>query len=204
MNEVAIIFNRLGIDTEAVLQAAGTKWNFLPFRPGLVGGHCIGVDPYYLTHKAQEIGYHPEIILAGRRLNDGMGAYVVTQLVKAMVSKGMLINGAHILIMGLSFKENCPDLRNTRVVDIVQELSQYNCNVDVYDPWVSPEDAKELYDIDLIDEPLNHIYDAIVLAVAHEQFITLGIDRIRAFANTPHIIFDLKYLFDSAYSDLRL
>ena len=204
MNELAIIFNRLGIDTEAVLEAAGTKWNFLPFRPGLVGGHCIGVDPYYLTHKAQEIGYHPEIILAGRRLNDGMGAYVVTQLVKAMVAKGMRINGARVLIMGLSFKENCPDLRNTRVIDIVHELSQYNCNVDVYDPWVSAKEAKEFYDVDLIDEPLIQTYDAIVLAVAHEQFKTLGINRIRAYANAQHIIFDLKYLFDSASSDLRL
>jgi UDP-N-acetyl-D-galactosamine dehydrogenase len=204
MNELAIIFNRLGIDTEAVLEAAGTKWNFLPFRPGLVGGHCIGVDPYYLTHKAQEIGYHPEIILAGRRLNDGMGAYVVTQLIKAMVSKGIQINGARVLIMGLSFKENCPDLRNTRVIDIVHELSQYNCNIDVYDPWVAAKEAKEFYDVDLIDEPLNQAYDAIILAVAHEQFKALGIERIRKFANTKRVIFDLKYLFDSASSDLRL
>jgi UDP-N-acetyl-D-galactosamine dehydrogenase len=204
MNELAIIFNRLGIDTEAVLEAAGTKWNFLPFRPGLVGGHCIGVDPYYLTHKAQEIGYHPEIILAGRRLNDGMGAYVVTQLIKAMVSKGMQVNGARVLIMGLSFKENCPDLRNTRVIDIVYELSQYNCNVDVYDPWVAAKEAKDFYDVNLIDDPLNHTYDAIVLAVAHEQFKKMGIERIRTFVKAQHIIFDLKYLFDAASSDLRL
>jgi len=204
MNELAIIFNRLGIDTEAVLEAAGTKWNFLPFRPGLVGGHCIGVDPYYLTHKAQEIGYHPEIILAGRRLNDGMGAYVVTQLIKAMVAKEIKIHGARILIMGLSFKENCPDLRNTRVIDIVRELSQYNCSTDIYDPWVSTIEAKELYGIDLVAEPLNQTYDAIILAVKHEQFKVLGIDCIRTYSKRQHIIFDLKYLFDAVSSDLRL
>ena len=170
INELAVIFNKLDIDTEEVLKAAGTKWNFLPFRPGLVGGHCIGVDPYYLTHKAQSIGYNPEVILAGRRINDGMGAYVVSQLTKTMIKRKLNINGANVLVMGLTFKENCPDVRNTKVVDIVSELADYEINVDVYDPWVDPKDAMHEYNIALIEEPKAHHYDAVIFAVAHHQF----------------------------------
>jgi UDP-N-acetyl-D-galactosamine dehydrogenase len=179
INELALIFNKMDIDTEAVLLAAGSKWNFLPFRPGLVGGHCIGVDPYYLTHKAQSIGYHPEIILAGRRLNDGMGAYVVAQLVKAMTKRKIQVDGARILIMGLTFKENCPDIRNTRVVDIVKELKDYNCQVDVFDPWISAQETQHEYGITPIPLPEVEAYDGIILAVAHHQFKELGVDAIR-------------------------
>lgn len=204
INELAIIFNRMGIDTEAVLQAAGTKWNFLPFRPGLVGGHCIGVDPYYLTHKAQSIGYHPEIILAGRRLNDGMGAYVVSQLVKAMLKRRIHVDGARVLVMGLAFKENCPDLRNTRVVDIVGELAEYNIQVDVYDPWVSAEEAWHEYGLTPITEPAINAYDGIVLAVAHNEFRALGAENIRQYGKTKHILYDLKYLLSAEEADLRL
>lgn len=204
INELAIIFNKMGIDTESVLQAAGTKWNFLPFRPGLVGGHCIGVDPYYLTHKAQSIGYHPEIILAGRRLNDGMGAYVVSQLVKTMVKRRIHVDGARVLIMGLAFKENCPDLRNTRIVDIVNELKEYNIAVDIYDPWVSPEEANHEYGITPIAEPGTDVYDGIVLAVAHNEFRTLGSDKIRKFGKAEHVLYDLKYLLSREESDIRL
>ena len=204
VNELALIFNRMGIDTEAVLEAAGTKWNFLPFRPGLVGGHCIGVDPYYLTHKAQAIGYHPEIILAGRRLNDAMGGYVVSQLVKAMMRRRIHVQGARVLVMGLTFKENCPDLRNTRVVDIVNELREYNVEVDVYDPWVAPEEARREYGIEPVAEPLAGGYDGIVLAVAHHQFVELGAPRIRAFGKPEHVLYDLKYVLQADESDLRL
>ncbi|MBD9458506.1 Vi polysaccharide biosynthesis UDP-N-acetylglucosamine C-6 dehydrogenase TviB [Pseudomonas sp. PDM05] len=204
INELAIIFNKMGIDTEAVLEAAGTKWNFLPFRPGLVGGHCIGVDPYYLTHKAQSIGYHPEIILAGRRLNDGMGAYVVSQLVKAMLKKRIHVDGAKVLIMGLTFKENCPDLRNTRIVDIVRELGEYNIEVDVYDPWVNPSEAQHEYSISPIAVPVTDSYDAIVLAVAHNEFRAMGAERIRSLGKAKHILYDLKYLLDRDQSDIRL
>ena len=204
INELAVIFNRMGIDTEAVLQAAGTKWNFLPFRPGLVGGHCIGVDPYYLTHKAQSLGYHPEVILAGRRINDGMGAYIVSQLVKAMVKKRIQVDGAKVLVMGLTFKENCPDLRNTRVVDILKELSEYNITADVYDPWVSVEEAQHEYNVTPITQPKNAQYDAIILAVAHQEFKDLGIDEIRQLGKSCHIIYDLKYLFSAQTTDLRL
>ena len=204
INELAIIFNRMGIDTEAVLQAAGTKWNFLPFRPGLVGGHCIGVDPYYLTHKAQSIGYHPEIILAGRRLNDGMGAYVVSQLVKAMLKRRIHVDGARVLVMGLAFKENCPDLRNTRVVDIVSELAEYNIQVDVYDPWVSTVEAEQEYGITPITEPAVNAYDGVVLAVAHNEFRVLGIETIRKYGKAKQIIYDLKYLLRAEEADLRL
>ncbi|RRW09741.1 Vi polysaccharide biosynthesis UDP-N-acetylglucosamine C-6 dehydrogenase TviB [Stutzerimonas stutzeri] len=204
INELAIIFNRMGIDTEAVLQAAGTKWNFLPFRPGLVGGHCIGVDPYYLTHKAQSIGYHPEIILAGRRLNDGMGAYVVSQLVKAMLKRRIHVDGARVLVMGLTFKENCPDLRNTRIVDIISELADYNIAVDVYDPWVSVEEAQHEYGITPIAEPAIDAYDGIVLAVAHNEFRALGVENIRKHGKAEHILYDLKYLLSAEESDLRL
>lgn len=204
INELAIIFNRMGIDTEAVLQAAGTKWNFLPFRPGLVGGHCIGVDPYYLTHKAQSIGYHPEIILAGRRLNDGMGAYVVSQLVKAMLKRRIHVDGARVLVMGLAFKENCPDLRNTRVVDIVSELAEYNIQVDIYDPWVAVDEARHEYGITPIVEPAINAYDGIVLAVAHNEFRALGAENIRQYGKAKHILYDLKYLLSAEEADLRL
>lgn len=204
INELAIIFNRLGIDTEAVLEAAGTKWNFLPFRPGLVGGHCIGVDPYYLTHKAQEIGYHPEIILAGRRLNDGMGAYVVSQLVKAMLKRCIQIEGARVLVMGLAFKENCPDLRNTRVIDIIKELCEYNICADVYDPWVSTAEAEQEYGITPISEPEVGAYDAMIMAVAHDQFRTMGADAIHALGKPEHVLYDLKYALPRDVADLRL
>ena len=204
INELAIIFNKMGIDTEAVLQAAGSKWNFLPFRPGLVGGHCIGVDPYYLTHKAQAIGYHPEIILAGRRLNDSMGPYVVSQLVKAMGKRRVHVDGARILVMGLAFKENCPDLRNTRVVDIVAELQDYNCEVDVYDPWASAEEAQHEYGITPVAQPQPGTYDGIIVAVAHHQFKSMGAAAIRALGKPNHVLYDLKYLLPAAESDLRL
>lgn len=204
VNELAIIFGRMGIDTESVLKAASSKWNFLPFRPGLVGGHCIGVDPYYLTHKAQAIGYHPEIILAGRKLNDSMGYYVVAQLVKAMTKKRIHVEGARILVMGFAFKENCPDLRNTRVVDIVAELMDYNCQVDVYDPWVSVEDAQREYGISPIEKPESAAYDGVILAVAHHQFRDMGATKIRMLGKQKCIIFDLKYLLEASESDLRL
>lgn len=204
INELAVIFNKMGIDTEAVLQAAGTKWNFLPFRPGLVGGHCIGVDPYYLTHKAQSIGYHPEIILAGRRLNDGMGAYVVTQLVKDMIKKKIQVEGAKVLVLGLSFKENCPDIRNTKVIDIVHELQEYHIQADIYDPWIDAAEAEHEYGIQPITELKNGEYDAVILAVAHEQFKAMGAAQIRALGKVNHVLYDLKYIFSQAESDLRL
>ena len=204
INELAIIFNRLGIDTEAVLKAAGTKWNFLPFVPGLVGGHCIGVDPYYLTHKAQAIGYHPEIILAGRRLNDGMGSYVVSQLVKAMTKKRIQVSGAKVLILGLAFKENCPDLRNTGVIDIVEELRDYDVDVDVHDPWVDAKEAKAEYRIEPLSSPAANTYDAIVLAVAHDAFKNLGLAEIRKFGKATSLVYDLKYVFAEDETDLRL
>ena len=204
INELSMIFNRMGIDTEAVLEAAGSKWNFLPFRPGLVGGHCIGVDPYYLTHKAQSVGYHPEIILAGRRLNDNMGAYVANQLIKAMIKSCIQIEGARVLVMGLTFKENCPDLRNTRVVDIVTELQDYNCRVDVYDPWVSVTQAEDEYNIIPTKQPTQETYDGIVLAVAHRQFKAMGVDAVRALGTKNHVLYDLKYLFPADATDIRL
>lgn len=205
INELALIFNKMGIDTEAVLQAAGTKWNFLPFRPGLVGGHCIGVDPYYLTHKAQSIGYHPEIILAGRRLNDNMGAYVVSQLVKAMTKRRIHVDGARVLVLGLTFKENCPDLRNTRVVDILKELAEYNVKADVFDPWIDVAEAEHEYGITPIVQPEAGAYDAIIIAVAHRQFKALGAEGVRAFGKpNNHVLYDLKYVLDANQSDLRL
>ncbi len=204
INELALLFNRLGIDTEEVLLAAGSKWNFLPFRPGLVGGHCIGVDPYYLTHKAQEIGFHPEMILAGRRTNDGMGAYVAQRVVKLMTQKRIPVMDASVLIMGLTFKENCPDLRNTRVVDIVQEFRDYNAHVDVYDPWVDPREAMHEYGIEPIQEPKPGHYDAIILAVAHRQFREMGVERIRALGKPGAVLFDVKYLLPVAAVDGRL
>ena len=204
INELALIFNRMGIDTEAVLKAAGTKWNFLPFRPGLVGGHCIGVDPYYLTHKAQAIGYHLEIILAGRRLNDSMGGYVVSQLVKAMTKRRIHVEGACVLVMGLTFKENCPDLRNTRVIDIVRELGEYNVKVDVYDPWVDPEEARHEYGVEPIKEPRPGQYDGIFLAVAHREFAQMGEAALRALGKPQHVLYDLKYVLAPGQADLRL
>jgi len=205
INELAIIFNKLGIDTQAVLEAAGSKWNFLPFRPGLVGGHCIGVDPYYLTHKAEAIGYHPQIILAGRRLNDGMGAYVVSQLIKAMIKKSIQVEGAKVLVMGLTFKENCPDLRNTRVVDIVSELKDYSCFVDVYDPWVNPQEAKLEYGITPIEVLRAGEYDAVVLSVAHNEFVSLGA-RIHDYLKNKEdgLVYDIKSILPLSGSTLRL
>ncbi len=204
INELALIFNKMGIDTESVLKAAGTKWNFLPFRPGLVGGHCIGVDPYYLTYKAQAIGYHPEIILAGRRLNDAMGAYVVTQLVKSMIKKKIQVEGAKVLVLGLSFKENCPDIRNTKIIDIVKELQEYHIDVDIYDPWVNADEAEHEYGIRTMDALQNGIYDAVILAVAHEQFVALGAEKIRALGKESHVLYDLKYVLPQTASDIRL
>ena len=204
INELALIFNKLGIDTESVLEAAGTKWNFLPFRPGLVGGHCIGVDPYYLTHKAIEVGYKPEIILAGRRLNDNMGSYVADQVSKLMTKKRIHIVDANILIMGLTFKENCPDLRNTRVVDLVEEFESFNCKVDVYDPWVDKGEAVYEYNIKPIDQPEAGKYDAILLAVAHDEFKALSVEQIKAFGKDNHVLYDIKYLLDANEVDGRL
>jgi len=203
INELSIIFNKLDIDTLEVLEAAGTKWNFLPFRPGLVGGHCIGVDPYYLTHKAQTVGYHPEMILAGRRLNDGMGAYVVSQLVKQMLKNKIQVEGANVLVMGLTFKENCPDLRNTKIVDIVSELKEYNINVDITDPWCSSKESEQEYDLSLVEAKSNH-YDAIILAVAHNEFKNLGVENIRKLGKENHVIYDLKYLLPKDGVDMRL
>ena len=204
INELAIIFNKMNIDTEAVLKAAESKWNFLSFRPGLVGGHCIGVDPYYLTHKAQAVGYHPEIILAGRRLNESMGAYIASQLIKTMIKKNIQVKGAKILIMGLTFKENCPDLRNTRVIDIVVELRNYHCDVKVYDPWVSAEAAQSAYGITTISEPEAGHYDAIIIAVAHRQFKEIGAQTMRALGKPSHVLYDLKYVLNTDESDMRL
>lgn len=204
INELALIFNKMNIDTEAVLKAAGSKWNFLPFRPGLVGGHCIGVDPYYLTHKAQAIGYHPEIILAGRRLNDGIAAYVAAQLVKAMTKKRIQVDGAKVLIMGLTFKENCPDLRNTKTIDIIAELKNYNCDVDVYDPWASIEEARREYNINLKTKLNADTYDGIILAVAHREFREMGARTIKKLKKANAIIYDLKYLLPACEADLRL
>jgi UDP-N-acetyl-D-glucosamine/UDP-N-acetyl-D-galactosamine dehydrogenase len=204
INELAVIFNRMSIDTEAVLKAAGTKWNFLPFRPGLVGGHCIGVDPYYLTHKAEAIGYHPQIILAGRRLNDGMGAYVAGQMVKALLRKRIHVQGARVLIMGLTFKENCPDLRNTRVTDVIAELQDYGILVDVHDPWVDPAEAQHEYGITLINQLQEATYDGVILAVAHRQFATMGADGLRKLCCRDHVLYDLKYILPVTDSDLRL
>ena len=204
INELAIIFNRLGIDTEEVLKTAGTKWNFQPYRPGLVGGHCIGVDPYYLTHKVQSVGYHPEIILAGRRLNDGMGVYIAKELVKAMLKKHILVTGSNILVMGLTFKENCPDLRNTKVAGIFSELEQYGAKIHCYDPWADPKEAKKEYNIVPIVELLPNNYDAIVLAVAHDEFKQMGAAEIHRLGKRPHVLYDLKSILASKESDLRL
>lgn len=204
INELALIFNKLDIDTEEVLKAAGTKWNFLPFRPGLVGGHCIGVDPYYLTHKAQSIGLHPEIILAARRLNDRMGEYVATQLIKEMVKQRIQVVGSKILIMGLSFKENCPDIRNTKIVDMVKALKEYDLDLDIYDPWVDPQEVEYEYGLAPVADLQAESYDAIVIAVAHDQFKTMTIDQFKQLGKEKHVLYDLKYVLNSKLSDIRL
>ena len=204
INELAIIFNKMGIDTEAVLRAAGTKWNFLPFRPGLVGGHCIGVDPYYLTHMAEAMGYHPQVILAGRRINDGMGAYVAGQLVKAMLKRRIQVDGARVLVLGLTFKENCTDLRNTRVVDVVAELCEYGVEVDVHDPWVDAADVQKEYGIALTSTPEPNDYDGVILAVAHDSYREAGAAALRGYGRPAHVFFDLKSVFARDESDLRL
>jgi len=204
INELSLIFSKLEIDTEEVLKAAGTKWNFLPFRPGLVGGHCIGVDPYYLTHKAQAIGYHPAMILAGRRINDSMGSHVASSVVKLMLQRSLKVNGGRALIMGLTFKENCPDLRNTRTTDIIDELKSFGMQVDVWDPWVSTEEAEHEYGISPIAAPEKSVYDAIVLAVSHRQFAELGVQKIREFGVPGAVLYDVKYLFPTAETDGRL
>jgi UDP-N-acetyl-D-glucosamine/UDP-N-acetyl-D-galactosamine dehydrogenase len=204
INEFSIIFNKLGIDTLDVLEAAGTKWNFLPFRPGLVGGHCIGVDPYYLTHKAESAGYYPDMILAGRRINDGMGHFVVSQLVKKMLKQRIHIRDAKVLIMGLTFKENCPDLRNTKVVDIIKGLKEYDITPDIFDPWCSNEEAKEEYNLTLTVVPEENTYDAIILAVAHEQFKNMGVNEIRRLGTNNHVLYDLKYILPKEDVDIRL
>jgi UDP-N-acetyl-D-glucosamine/UDP-N-acetyl-D-galactosamine dehydrogenase len=204
INEFAIIFNQIGIDTEEVLKAAETKWNFLPFRPGLVGGHCIGVDPYYLTYKAQSIGYEPEVILAGRRINDSMGAYVASQLVKAMTKRSIDVKRARVLLLGLTFKENCSDLRNTRVIDIMTELKNHECKVDIYDPLVRAEDVRQTYDIELLQELKPNVYDGIIISVAHQQFKDMDEAAIRKLGKNTHVLYDLKYMLSSDKSDLRL
>jgi UDP-N-acetyl-D-galactosamine dehydrogenase len=204
INELAILFNRLGIDTQEVLEAAGSKWNFLPFRPGLVGGHCIGIDPYYLTHKAQEVGHHPELILAGRRLNDGMGKYVAGRLVKAMMQRGTRMQGARVLVMGLTFKEDTPDLRNSRSVDVIQELEDYGLSVDAYDPWVQPQESLRELGKTPIATPEPNAYDGIVLAVGHRQFAEMGVDGIRSLGREPHVLYDLKHVLPQNAIDLRL
>jgi UDP-N-acetyl-D-glucosamine/UDP-N-acetyl-D-galactosamine dehydrogenase len=204
INELALIFNKMGIDTEDVLKAAGTKWNFLNFRPGLVGGHCIGVDPYYLTHKAESIGLHPEIILAARRLNDRMGEYVATQLIKEMVKQRIQVVGARILILGLSFKENCPDIRNTKIVDMVKALKEYDLDLDIYDPWVDSAEVEGEYGLAPVTELKQGHYDAIVIAVAHDQFKAMSSQELIALGKEKHVLYDLKYILDKTESDLRL
>ena len=204
INELALIFDHLGIDTEEVLIAAGTKWNFLPFRPGLVGGHCISVDPYYLTHKAQQIGYNPQIILSGRRINDAMGSYIAETVIKLMTKRRIHVVNARILILGLTFKENCPDLRNTRVIDIIETLKSYHATVDVYDPWANPEDAQQEYQIHLQSELKENQYDAIILAVAHREFTEFGIKNIKKLGKQEHVLYDIKSQYPKELVDGRL
>ena len=204
INELAMIFARLGIDTQEVLEAAGSKWNFLPFSPGLVGGHCIGVDPYYLTHKSQEIGYHPAMILAGRRINDNMGLYVADQVARLMMRKRIHVAGSRILMLGLTFKENCPDLRNTKVVDVIRELRDLGADVDVHDPWVDTDEALKEYGINLVPELIDGTYDAVILAVAHRQYARLGAGRIHALGRAPHVLYDVKQMLPAAEVDGRL
>jgi UDP-N-acetyl-D-glucosamine/UDP-N-acetyl-D-galactosamine dehydrogenase len=204
INELSMIFHRIGIDTEDVLKAAGTKWNFLNFKPGLVGGHCIGVDPYYLTYKAEELGYHPEIILAGRRLNDGMGEYVAARIIKLMIGRNIQPAGARVLCLGLTFKENCPDVRNTKVVDVVKELQSFGCNVDVHDPWVDAREAEHEYGITMVASPEHGSYDAIVVAVAHKEFVALGAKGVRSYGSPNVVIYDIKHVLSKSESDGRL
>jgi UDP-N-acetyl-D-galactosamine dehydrogenase len=204
MNELSLIFHRLGIDTLEVLQAAGTKWNFLPFRPGLVGGHCIGVDPYYLTHKAQAIGYHPEMILAGRRINDNMGTYVAQQIAQLMMQRRIQVKDSRILMMGLTFKENCPDVRNTKIVDVVHELEKYGAKVDVVDPWADPDEAEHEYGLRPVKRVKPGTYDAVVMGVAHQEFRRMGIAKIREFGKKQHVLYDIKYVFRAGEVDGRL
>ncbi|NUR23909.1 Vi polysaccharide biosynthesis UDP-N-acetylglucosamine C-6 dehydrogenase TviB [Frateuria sp.] len=204
VNDLAILFNKLGIDTLEVLQAAGSKWNFLPFRPGLVGGHCISVDPYYLTHKAQEVGHHPDVILAGRRTNDGMGPYIASEVIRLMVRKGINPVNARVLLLGLAFKENCPDLRNTRVVDIVQALRSYNAAVDVHDPWVNAAEAEHEYGLVPLAQPPAGAYDAVIVAVGHRQFVALGADGVRAYGKPESVVYDVKYVLPREAVDGRL
>ena len=204
INELALIFRRLGIDTEEVLKAAGSKWNFLPFRPGLVGGHCIGVDPYYLTHKAMKVGYYPEIILTGRKLNDSMSKYVANEIINLMTKKRIQVVDSNILVMGLTFKEDCPDIRNTRVVDVVQELSGFHCNIDVYDPWIDKEESIREYGITPVEQPEPGKYDAVIIAVAHHQFKAMGITAIRALGKKNHVLYDIKYILPAEKVDGRL
>ncbi len=204
INELALICNQLGIDTLEVLEAAGTKWNFLPFRPGLVGGHCIGVDPYYLTHKAQEISYHPEVILAGRRLNDDMGRYIAEQVVRLMMQNKIQVSGARALVLGLTFKENCPDLRNSRAIDVVRELQRYNVVVDVHDPCVTPEDVHSEYNLEMEKTPQHGNYDAVVVAVGHQQFTDAGADGLRAYCKSDGVLYDVKSILSADAVDGRL
>ncbi len=204
VNELAMLFNKMGVDTQAVLEAAATKWNFLPFKPGLVGGHCIGVDPYYLTQKAEEVGYHPEMILAGRRTNDGMGEYVAAKVVQLMTRKRVQVVDSKVLILGLTFKENCPDLRNTRVIDVIRELRDYNVDVHVHDPWADPSEACDEYDISLVDQPAQGDYDAVVIAVAHDQFVRMGAEGIRALTRNGGLVYDIKHVLGREESDGRL
>ena len=204
INELSIIFNKLGIDTEAVLEAASTKWNFIPFKPGLVGGHCIGVDPYYLTHKAIEIGYNPEMILAGRKLNDSMGDYVAIQVLELMKKKNIEIKSANILIMGITFKENCPDLRNSKVFNVIEKLKEFKCNIEVFDPWVNKEQANQQYVLDLIEEPSKKKYDSILLAVKHNEFKKMSLKQIKEYTKPNHVIYDVMHLFDASLVDGRL
>ncbi|MBT8090408.1 MAG: Vi polysaccharide biosynthesis UDP-N-acetylglucosamine C-6 dehydrogenase TviB [Gammaproteobacteria bacterium] len=204
VNELAMIFERVGIDTEEVLEAAGTKWNFLPFRPGLVGGHCIGIDPYYLTYKAEQLGYHPQMILAGRRINDNMSLYVASQIIKKMLSRGMQPLASKVLILGLTFKENCPDLRNTKVVDIKKELETYGVSVAIHDPWVDADEARREYGFDLVADPEKGAYDGVIIAVAHDQFRAMGADGIRSFGKKDSVLYDIKYVLTLDESDDRL
>jgi len=201
VNELALIFDRIGIDTTDVIEAAGTKWNFLKYKPGLVGGHCIGVDPYYLAHKAESLGYHPQVILSGRRVNDNMGMFVANKVVKLMISKGHIIKGANVLILGVTFKENCPDVRNTKVIDIYNELTQFELNVDVYDPWADPKEVKHEYDLDLLPKLNGKRYDAVIVAVAHDEFSKINFEELQA-NNT--VIFDTKSFLDRSLVDARL
>lgn len=204
INELSVIFNIMKIDTQAVLEAAGSKWNFLPFRPGLVGGHCIGVDPYYLTHKAESMGYHPEVILAGRRINDGMARFVANQVVRLMTKKRIHVVGARVLVLGLAFKENCPDIRNSKVIDVIEELKTLNAEVDIYDPWVDAEEAKREYGVELLKELNYSLYDSVILAVSHQQFEAMGIEKIRSLCKENNVIYDVKHLFSAEQVDGRL